>query len=148
MDFLLIFYCLFFVFILIAPTGFVFLKYKDNESSLFGESPDEYTSNLKEERLILLSNLADLKAEEETGKLKHGEFQDLSKDILNSLTSIDTRLVQTNKVQTSEIPNNQNTSSTTKQNTKLEDFNFCPSCGSQLVNSAKFCHSCGYKLVS
>lgn len=147
MDILLIFYCLLFLFILIAPTGFVFFKYKDKNTSLFGESPDEFTSNLKEERLILLSNLADLKAEEETGKLKQGEFQDLSKDILVSLSSIDDRLTKVREYPLEKSDPKEYQTSALENRGKVE-FNFCPQCGSQLLPAAKFCHSCGYKLTS
>lgn len=147
MDILLIFYCLLFLFILIAPTGFVFYKFKDKNTSLFGDSPDEFTSNLKEERLILLSNLADLKAEEETGKLKQGEFQDLSKDILVSLSSIDDRLMKVRDYPMEKSDSKVYQGPSLESRGKVE-LNFCPQCGSQLIPAAKFCHSCGYKLTS
>ncbi len=134
MDLLYILYCLIFISILIAPSALIYWKYNDNGESLFGTSPDEALSNLLEEKQILLSNLGDLKAEDETGKLQIGEFQNLSLDLLESLADIDFQISQRlqNKTQTITVQ------------TKIE---FCPSCGTKVIANAKFCHSCGYKIT-
>lgn len=162
MDFLLIIYLLLFISILLFPFAFMAWKYKDERTSPFGLGAREDVSNLKEEKEILLANLGDLKAEEETGKMKDGEFRNLSKDILLKLQEIDERLLEINKdlesgqdVSTrgdsiqSEKKLKTHLASGTLVNDKstktLTKISFCPQCGTQALSNAKFCHNCGVK---
>jgi|JI8StandDraft_1071087.scaffolds.fasta_scaffold44589_2 ribosomal protein L32 len=134
MDLLFILYCFLFILIIVAPSALIYWKYNENGESLFGASPDEELSNLQEEKQILLSNLGDLKAEEETGKLKNGEFQNLSLELLESLSDIDYQISQKQQknAQTKVIQSN---------------IEICPNCGTKFIAQAKFCHSCGYKIT-
>ncbi|WCL50397.1 zinc ribbon domain-containing protein [Leptospira sp. GIMC2001] len=162
MDFLLYFYSFLFLLIIVTPSIFLVLRYKENSASPFGDTPNEFVLNLEGERQILISNLADLKAEQETGKMKEGEFREYSKEILSRLNDIDTNLSES-KNQTARIYNksigdsknnptpisanqsNQETLTNYSQSNKTSAINFCPSCGTKSIENALFCHNCGFK---
>ncbi len=124
---LLAFYSILFLGILLFPFAFFVWKYREGKDSLFGAAEREDLLHLQEEKTVLLSNLADLKADEETGKLSGGEFQTLAASILLELDRIDQKI---SKLQTQEIQ---------------ENLRICPSCGTKRIENARFCHNCGYR---
>jgi hypothetical protein len=136
MDILLIIYSVIFVAILGFPSAFLFVRFKKN--SVFGEAVAEDYLNLLEEKQILLSNLGDLKAEDETGKLKTGEFRELSQGLLHDLDAIDSKISESKK----SIAMKEKTPS----NVTPVVIQFCPKCGTKTLPEASFCHSCGAKL--
>lgn len=176
MDILFGFYILLFVCILAFPSVFMAMKYKKVGESPFGIAPREDLLNLREEREILLSNFFDLKAEEETGKMKEGEFRNLSQDLLLRLDDIDKKIQSienlpiTEEASADPTPNESkspgNSSGTEKtavattasevssasrsdrqtSNPSSVVIHFCPSCGTKALPNAKFCHNCGYSL--
>lgn len=137
MDVLLIIYTVLFVAILGFPTVFLFIKFS-KKNSVFGEALEEDYLNLLEEKQILLSNLGDLKAEDETGKLKSGEFRELSQGLLQDLEAIDSKITESKK----SVPMKENSPAKTGSTV----IQFCPKCGTKTLPEASFCHSCGGKL--
>ncbi|MCC5813883.1 MAG: zinc ribbon domain-containing protein [Leptospira sp.] len=151
MDFLLIIYSILLILIILFPAIFLTYKYQsqDESSSPFGSGPREDISNLMEEKEILLSNLGDLKAEEETGKMKQGEFREYSKELLVALNDVDQKILTLEKSSPSaNSPLVQNEISSANKQTENKTqivVKFCPACGTKALENAKFCHNCGTK---
>jgi hypothetical protein len=171
MDLILILYSILFAGILVLPFLFLWKYSQSGDQSPFGKSQPESILDLEESREILLSNLRDLKAEEETGKLKKNEFQELARELFDQLAEIDQSLERENRFrQEIMVPKTESeklgsrasdtlanrSSSSDKESVSVLDreqtggisseIHYCPNCGTKQISGANFCHSCGFDL--
>lgn len=121
MDILLILYSIFLALFLISP--FLYVQLTNNKKFL----QDDEKSSLESERKMLLENLKDLKTEMDTKKIQAEEFSELSRDIIEDLKRIDTRLSSYSKVRVEGVCGKCNF------HTNIPNAKFCAMCGTQLT---------------
>ncbi|HMV42658.1 MAG TPA: hypothetical protein PKD50_08990 [Leptospiraceae bacterium] len=122
MDLLLLFYSVLLAFLIVAPFIYVQISEKNPISE------EETRSSLESERKMLLENLKDLKTDMDTKKIQTNEFSELSKQIIEDLKQIDTKLANLPKIEFKPGVCRKCNFHTTIPNAK-----FCAMCGSSLV---------------